>query len=95
MRLSSVTVLSVVTVLAPSISATPIDAATDKCPWICEYDSECWECYYGFCVSISSFPEFDTRLTCTTGLVSLQSESYFYFHIDAVWEVQIASDRSC
>ncbi|KAG1878444.1 hypothetical protein C8R48DRAFT_687046 [Suillus tomentosus] len=76
MRFSSVTVLSVVAVLASSISATPIDAATDNCPWICQYNSECWEC-------------------CTTGLVYLRSESYVYFHIDAVWDAQIASDRSC
>ncbi|KAG2118654.1 uncharacterized protein F5147DRAFT_757156 [Suillus discolor] len=83
MRFSSVTVLSVVAVLASSISATPIDAAPNKCPWTCQSDSDCSDCYYRFCASISSFPEFDTRLTCTTGLVSLQ-----------ILDAQIASDRS-
>ncbi|KAG1840702.1 hypothetical protein DFJ58DRAFT_809893 [Suillus subalutaceus] len=39
----------------------------------CAFDSDCQGCgvdYY--CVSISKFPGFDTRLTCMAGLVSLQ-----------------------
>lgn len=96
MRFSSVIVLAVVAALASSISATPIDARDDECPWYCSVDSQCGTCYYGYCVSTSSFLGFDTRLTCmaVAGTSTLRGELYFCFHIDAVWDAQVTSDWS-
>lgn len=91
---SSAIVFAVVAALIPSISATPINAGTDQCPSSCTSDEQCWECFFGVCVSINRFPRFDTRLTCMKEPISLQSELYFFCHIDAVWDVQIASDWS-
>ncbi|KAG2128173.1 hypothetical protein BD769DRAFT_1458572 [Suillus cothurnatus] len=44
MRFSSATVLVIIAVLASSISATPTEADTDKCPWFCTQSADCWEC---------------------------------------------------
>jgi hypothetical protein len=73
MRLSSTIVLTIVAALASSIAATPIDKVAQHCYIFCAHDRECDTCgpYGGYCVSISSFPGFITRLTCMAELSCL------------------------
>lgn len=53
MRLSSAFVLAVAAALADSVSATPVDAGVEDCPWVCYDYHQCKDCWVGQCVSFS------------------------------------------
>ncbi|KAG2737078.1 hypothetical protein P692DRAFT_20762582 [Suillus brevipes Sb2] len=61
MRFSSAIVLAVVTALASSASAVPIDDNSEACHFFCISDADCTTCgsLGGVCVSISSFSWID------------------------------------
>lgn len=72
MRFSAMARLVVVTALASSICAMPIDTDTDKCPGFCTSDAECNICGLNSCVSFSGLCfEFDKWLTGTEVLFYL------------------------
>jgi hypothetical protein len=53
MRLSSAFVLAVAAALAKSVSATPVDAGVEGCPWMCYDYHQCNTCWVGTCVSFN------------------------------------------
>jgi hypothetical protein len=83
MRFSSF-VLLVVAASASPVSATPIDAGAEECPWVCYDYHQCNTCWVGTCVSFSGLhprlnhivPSYTVRL-----FLRSESESCFCFHI--------------